>query len=303
MDVLPCGSRGEISIVEGKEWFSRGGAMIKILRQLAHGSPSDYCNSQRRVSWRRTNVFAAFEEYAVYIVIAGLVALIIGWIALIAAAFRVGKAWGYGALLMPPVALLFIPKHYGMARRPLLFILWGLIIGSLPYLVSRLGNVFIDLGPYERMVEGELHLTLTGWDRKDYSVLKARPGTVVLQMANSDVDDATLELILPMAGLKELDLNDTAITDAGLAKLAAFKNLKVLRLRNTKVTDAAFQKWMASLEHLMEVDVRGTTIAPETIRQWRQAKTGRKAMVDRPPARPTPAAPGGHSSQLQPPGG
>jgi len=41
----------------------------------------------------------------------------------------------------------------------------------------------------ERLVDGQAHLTLTGWDRDDYSVLQARPQTVVLQMANADVTD------------------------------------------------------------------------------------------------------------------
>lgn len=240
-------------------------------------------------------MFAAFEEYALFIVVAGLVLLAIGWISLIVAAFRVSRGWGFGVLFLPPLALAFIPSHYAAARRPLLLILLGLIVGGSPYLVSRVGGYFIDLGPYERQVDGELHLTLTKWDRKDYGVLKAKPQTVVLQMANPDVTDETLELILPMSGLKELDLNDTAITDAGLAKLETVKKLEVLRLRNTKVTDAAVKKLLAALENLRDLDVRGTAASPETIKEWRQAKPGRKAMADRPPLgtkpQPSPSAP------------
>ena len=67
----------------------------------------------------------------------------------------------------------------------------------------------VDLGQWEKRVEGEIHLTLTGWDRKDYSFLKSRRDIVVLQMANSEV-------VVQAEGskmLKEIDLNDTAVTD------------------------------------------------------------------------------------------
>lgn len=232
-------------------------------------------------------MFAAFEEYAVYVVVAGLLFFAIGWLALIFTALRVSKRWGVGVLFFPPLALVFIPKHLSVARRPTLLILLGLMVGLSPMLVGRLSSYFIDLGPYERMVNGELHLTLTGWDRKEYSVLQARPQTVVLQMANPDVTDSTLEWLLPMQGLRELDLNHTAVTDAGLARLEALTKLEVLRLRNTKVTDAGMHQLLAKLENLRELDVRGTAIAPETIKTWRQAKPGRRAMVDRPTSSPS----------------
>ena len=43
------------------------------------------------------------------------------------------------------------------------------------------------------MVDGQQHLTLTGSDRKDYSVLKLKQDVAVLQMANPDVTDQSLE--------------------------------------------------------------------------------------------------------------
>jgi hypothetical protein len=50
----------------------------------------------------------------------------------------------------------------------------------------------VDLGPSEKVVDGELHLTLTGWDQGGCGFLQHRLQAVVLQMANPDVSDATL---------------------------------------------------------------------------------------------------------------
>ena len=67
----------------------------------------------------------------------------------------------------------------------------------------------------EKIVDGQRHLTLTGWDRKDYSILKLKPDVVVLQMANPDVTDESLESLQEMKALQELDLSGTQVTDAG----------------------------------------------------------------------------------------
>ncbi len=135
----------------------------------------------------------------------------------------------------------------------------------------------IDLGPRERIVEGERHLSLTGWDGDSYQFLASKTDTVLLQMANSDVTDQTVTLIEPLERLRELDLNDTKITDIGLASLAKLRSLEVLRLRGTKISDAGFRAHLMSLSELKNLDVRSTTISAELIAEWKQAKPGRRA--------------------------
>lgn len=127
-------------------------------------------------------------------------------------------------------------------------------------------------------MDGELHITLTGWEQNNYDVLRARPKTVVLQMANADVSDATLEHLRELPLLRELDLNDTQITDAGLATLAELPALETLRLRNTKITDAGFKQHLFDGERLIELDLTGTQVASATVRAWKTLKEGRKAL-------------------------
>ena len=97
---------------------------------------------------------------------------------------------------------------------PLVLVVLGLLVAATPAVYTLF--VPLDLGPREKLVDGERHLTLTGSDRKDYSVLKLKPDVVVLQMANPDVTDQSLESLKEMKALQELDLNGTQVTDAGL---------------------------------------------------------------------------------------
>ena len=66
------------------------------------------------------------------------------------------------------------------------------------------------------MVDGSGISHLTGWDRDDYSILRLNPMSSVLQMANPDVTDESLESLHGDEKLQELDLNGTQVTDAGL---------------------------------------------------------------------------------------
>lgn len=136
----------------------------------------------------------------------------------------------------------------------------------------------VDLGPRERLVDGELHLTLTGWDGESYAFLQSRTETVLLQMANADVTDATLVHLSGMTQLRELDLNDSQITDAGLERLASLPSLEVLRLRGTNITDAGFRQHLMPRERLRQLDLRETAVAPESIDQWRSLADGRRAL-------------------------
>ncbi len=217
------------------------------------------------------------ETLGLYFILAGLLGL--GWIWLLVTAFRVRRAWGLGVLLVPPLALLFIPLHFRQVRKPLFLILLGLIVGATPYGVNFYHQHFVHLGPREKIVDGELHITLTGWDEKDYSILRYRPSVVVLQMANADVDDQTLTYLDGMEKLRELDLNGTQISDEGLALLARLPALEELRLARTRISDDGFQKHLAAKTSLKKLDLTGTTVKGKTKREWKKAQDGR-AYVD-----------------------
>jgi hypothetical protein len=100
---------------------------------------------------------------------------------------------------------------------------------------------------------------------------------MVLQMANPDVTDATLDLLKNMKQLRELDISNSAVTDAGLAALVDLP-LKQLRLARTKVTDEGFKDHLATMDSLMMLDLSGTDVTGETIDAWKKTRAGRKAL-------------------------
>ena len=64
------------------------------------------------------------------------------------------------------------------------------------------------------------------------------------------IDDAALDHIKQLKGLKELALQDTRVSDVGLLKLKEMRHLESVRVRDTKVTDAGvaeLQKAMSGL--------------------------------------------------------
>lgn len=216
------------------------------------------------------------DEILFYVSLTGLALLLAGWVWMVAVAWGQRRAWGLAVLLVPPTGLLFAPLHWPAARRPFLLGLVGLVAAATPPVLNRLMPV--DLGPYEVMVEGERHLTLTGWDRDDYGVLRGRGDVVVLQMANADVTDETLALVAELKGLRELDLSGSQVTDGGLVRLAGLPRLERLRLANTGITDAGFQAYLATHPTLKELDLRGTQVSREAIAAWRGAQAGRRAL-------------------------
>ena len=122
------------------------------------------------------------------------------------------------------------------------------------------------------MVEGELHLTLTGWDRRDYSLIARKPEVVVLQMANPDVDDATLRHLTGLTRLRELDLNGCArVTDDGLKVLGGLPRLERLRLRGTGLSEQGFRETVGRIDTLTQLDLRETRVSPESVVAWRAA--------------------------------
>lgn len=173
-----------------------------------------------------------------------------------------------------------IIKGWRRVRWPLGLLLVGLVVGALPLAWTGL-RAQIDLGPLDRMVDGERHLTLTGWDRPatDYhAALATRHDAVVLQMANSDVADVALTDLALMNQLRELDLSDSAVTDASLPIIATLPALKTLKLARTKITDGGFTAHLANKQSLERLDVRATAIEPQTIAAWREVKPERRAL-------------------------
>lgn len=216
------------------------------------------------------------EEYIPYIFLTGLALSAIGFFALLVGAFQVNWRWGILVLIFPPLALAFAMKHYRQAWIPAATLALGFALTVFPPLYMTL--IPIDLGPRERVVGDERHLTLTGWDRQDYALIAQKPDVVILQMANPDVTDATISYLKDFAKLRELDLNDTKVTDSSLDTLRTLRALQRLRLRNTAITDDGFKRVLAEMDSLKELDLRGTSIGKESVQGWKDSKPGRRAM-------------------------
>jgi hypothetical protein len=215
------------------------------------------------------------EKYGFYALMAAGFLIAVAYVWLLIRAFRQHWAWGLTCLLFPPVLLLFMDRHWNRAHAPVWLFFCGLLVAAVPLGVSIYEQYFPDLSPREKQVDGETHLTLTGSNQKDYSTLSTKKYLSVLQMANPDVTDQTLEYLKGMDQLKELDLNSTQVTDEGLIILAELPSLESLRLARTKITDEGFKKHLASKESLKKLDLTGTEVKSKTIRDWKKAKPDR----------------------------
>jgi len=100
----------------------------------------------------------------------------------------------------------------------------------------------------------------------------------VLQMANPDVTDQSLEPLKAMNALQELDLSGTQVTDMGLRILKDLPALVRLHLARTKITDQGFHEALFAKDSLMQLDLRSTQVGRETVQAWRDAKPGRRAL-------------------------
>lgn len=216
-------------------------------------------------------------ETSLFIVVqVGAALVFAGLLWLIVKAFQARVGWGLAVLLFPPSGLVFALRHRKRAAWPLMVMLVGAGVATAPILYNRLMPP--DLGPHVSTVGGEQHVTITGWDRRDYSVLASFPEVVVLQMANPDVTDATLDDLRGMTRLRELDLGGSQVTDAGLARLEGLTALESLRLKGTRVTDDGFARWLSNRDRLRQLDLRGTQVTPEAGKAWRAARPGRRLM-------------------------
>ncbi len=215
------------------------------------------------------------EGRAFYMQLGGVAVAALAWIWLLVRAFRQHRRWGLSSLVLPPVALVFAGRYPRKGVLPLGVVLVSLLIAATPAIYTL--SVAADTSARERIVKGETHLTLTGSDPKsaDAPDLKLKQDLSVLQMANPDVTDQSLEPLRDMKALRELDLNGSQVTDAGLEILKELPALTSLRLARTKITDKGFRSTLFGKESLMQLDLRGTEVSRETAKAWHDAKPGR----------------------------
>ena len=212
------------------------------------------------------------ELVGVGLLLAGLV------VVLSALAWLTALSWKARGILFALLVMFFTPAgqitygvlHFRKAKSPLLLLLAGMCLGAVPFAFSHGFELIFGLGERERIIDGERHLVLTGWDRQDYSILQIRTDTAVLELANSNVTDATLELLLPFVKLKELTLNDSSVTDEGLKTLSQLPVLQRLRLARTKITPEGLSEFLAAAPpQLLELDVSGNSIPASMLRKWK----------------------------------
>ncbi len=209
------------------------------------------------------------EETAIIVIAAGAAIALLGELWLIVRGFRVSALWGFVAAI-PGLNLLFVYRYFRRAWLPLLLILTGVAIAATPIVATRFFSVKIDLGERDKLVDGERHVTLTGWDRTDYSLVASMTDVVVLRMGNPDVTDAALENISELKQLRELNLNDSQITDAAVDRIQKLPNLEAVRVARTKLTPAGIEK-LLTLPKLKNIDVTGLNVPAKLLRNWKNA--------------------------------
>ena len=216
------------------------------------------------------------EIRAFYMQVGGLALALMAWIWLLVRAFRQHRRWGLGALVFPPVGVVFAGRHPRRGAIPFGITLICLLVAGIPALYTL--YVPLNLGAPEKVVGGEKQLTLTGSDAKEAPDLQKKADVAVLQMANPDVTDQSLESLKGMKVLRDLDLSGTQVTDTGLEMLKDLPALSALRLARTKITDAGFRSALFAKDSLMLLDLRNTQVSSETVQAWREAKPGRRVL-------------------------
>lgn len=214
------------------------------------------------------------EAYGVYVLFAGALLVIIGGIWLIVRAFQEHVGWGLGVLFFSIIAApAFLILHFRQAWLPALILAVGGLAMSMAFFAPVAHLHWYGLAAWEKTVNGEVHLTLTGWNKpdSDYAKLEKRDDIVVLQMANEDVTDETLHYLKNLSKLREPDLERAQITDEGLKFIKELPALEDLRLRKTKITDAGFRTHLLPLPRLKNLDVRDTAVTSKTMREWKKA--------------------------------
>lgn len=225
-----------------------------------------------------------YELFGVLVIFLGALLLFAGTLWLIRNAYRTRRWLG---VLLALTVFLGTPLIYGLIRfrqnkRPLILVLAGTIIGAIPFAAEHAYEFVFGLGERERVIDGERHLSLTGWDRTDYfMILSLKKDVVVLELGNPDVTDQTLTPLSEMPRLKELTLNDTMITDAGLVFLQKLPALESVRLARTKVTKEGIAAFLAEPPpKLLEIDVSGNSIPASALRKWKNADPEHRRYVN-----------------------
>lgn len=212
------------------------------------------------------------EVVGVGLLFGGLLLLVVGLLWLIVQAYRSSGVLLSALLILtsPLGPLVYGLIHFRKSLKPLVVILAGLLIGAAPFAFSHGLELLMGLGERERIIAGERHLVLTGWDRPDYSILSSREDVAVLEMANPNVNDETLKLLLPLTKLRELTLNDSVISDDGLKLLRQLPALESLRIARTKITKEGVVEFLADPPaKLKELDVSGNSIPASALRKWK----------------------------------
>lgn len=207
--------------------------------------------------------------------ISGLTLGAAGFVWLLHRTFAHNQLWGTIIFFLPPLGLIYAIVRLRRGWAPLLTMVLGVGVFFSPYAIKYYQRTHANLGERLRIVDGQQHVVLTGWSKDDYAILEYLPETVVLEMANPDVTDETLKHLAAMSRLQELSLNESQVTDAGLKLLAQLPKLQQLRLRNTRITDAGFRESLMPLELLRNVDVTGTAVKSNTLREWKKQQPGR----------------------------
>lgn len=224
-----------------------------------------------------------FEVAGLGILIAGSLLVITGLFWLIGLAWRRRLSVGLLTILTLPLGgpLVYGLTRFAESKRPLILVISGLLLGATPFGWNLVQEKLFGLGERERIINGERHLTLTGWDRPDYRILKEKSDTVVLEMGNPDVTDATLESLASFNRLKELTLNDSGISDAGLKTLTRLPALQSLRVARTKITKDGVIAFLESApQSLKEVDVSGNSIPASILRKWKNQDPDHRRYVN-----------------------
>ena len=210
------------------------------------------------------------EQTGFIILVVGVGLVAVGYLWLVVRAFRTGTWWGSATVLLAPIGVpVYAGAHWRRALLPVAVALVGGLVAASPIVINRL--VPAKKEEIKNVTPGETDLTVTGLTGYDYASLRSKTDLTVLQMANSDVTDATVEHLQGLANLKRLDLSDTAVTDASIPLLAALPALEDVKLARTKVTDAGVKKLLAEAKRLRAIDVRGTDAKTATLRDWKNA--------------------------------
>lgn len=217
--------------------------------------------------------------------------------------FGVHWSWGVGMLVLGPiVAIPFLIMHRAQRKWPLRLFAASLLLSAIPYAANAIHARYIPDGPiritvpvaasnpattqvagnedhqHDPPAATEIHLTYTGVAQPNYATIAESPTAKVVQMANPDVTDETLQHLSSLTGLRELDLDHTSISDAGLECLQKFTGLEDLRLGHTGITDAGFRQHILPIKSLKRLNLIGTAVSSATVREWKAAGEGRKCL-------------------------